>query len=116
LFLLADGYAQYRYTNELVTMNGRYLLPILLLLGAIVGYAFSLAMRKFKITKTVITIIVLLLFLQGGGFLTFISRSDSTWDWSNPIVIKVNNAARRITKPIIIKGSKTYSTKYWILN
>jgi hypothetical protein len=116
LALLADGYAQYHYTNELVTMNGRYLIPILLLLGAIIGSAFSLAFRKLKIKKTLVAALVLLLFLQGGGFLTFITRSDATWDWPNSVVIKVNNAARKITKPIIIKGSKTYTTKYWIFN
>jgi hypothetical protein len=114
--LLGDGYAQYRYTNELVTMNGRYLIPVLLFFGAIIASAFSLALRKLKIRKTIIALVVLLLFLQGGGFLTFISRSDSTWDWSNPLVVKVNNAARKITKPIIVKGSKTYTTKYWIPN
>jgi hypothetical protein len=116
LSLLVDGYAQYRYTNELVTMNGRYLLPVLLLFGAIMGTAFSLALRKLATRKIVITVVVLLLFLQGGGFLTFISRSDATWDWSNSIVIQVNNAARKITDPVIVNGKKTYTTKYWVFN
>lgn len=114
--LLADGYAQYRYTNELVTMNGRYLLPILLLVGAIVGRAFSLSLRSSPYRKTVIAAVALLLFLQGGGVLTFISRSDQSWDWSNPVVVNVNNEARKITNPIIISGSKTYSTNVWVFN
>lgn len=116
LALLADGYAQYHYTDELVTMNGRYLIPILLLLGAIIGSAFSMAFKKLKIKKTLVAMLVLLLFLQGGGFLTFITRSDTTWYWPNSIVIKANNAARKITKPIIIKGSNSYSTSHWFFN
>jgi branched-subunit amino acid transport protein AzlD len=116
LSLLVDGYAQYRYTNELVAMNGRYLIPVLLLFGAIIGSAFSFALRNLPIRKTIIAAVVLVLFLQGGGFLTFITRSDTTWDWSNNIIVKMNNTARKITKPIIVKGSKTYTTKYWIFN
>ena len=116
LSLLIDGYAQYRYTNELVTMNGRYLIPILLLLAAIVGTAFSHALHKMELRKTLISAIVLLFLLQGGGFLTFVSRSDADWDWPNPIVIKINNTARKITKPVLVKGSKTYTTKYWLFN
>ncbi|HUD05946.1 MAG TPA: hypothetical protein VMR18_03495 [Candidatus Saccharimonadales bacterium] len=114
--LLIDGYAQYRYTNTLVTMNGRYLLPILLLVGAIVGRAFSLSLRSSPQRKTIIAVIALILFLQGGGVLTFITRSDPSWDWSNSAVVHVNNATRKLTKPIIIKGSKYYSTSIWVFN
>ncbi len=116
LALLLDGYAQYHYTNELVTMNGRYLLPILLLVAAIFGSAYSHALHKMELRKTLITALILLFLMQGGGFLTFVTRSDSSWDWPNPLVIKTNNAVRKITKPIIVKGSKTYTTKYWVLN
>jgi hypothetical protein len=114
--LIIDGYAQYRYTNELVAMNGRYLIPILLMLGAIIGSAFSLALRNLTARKTLIAVIALLFFIQGGGFLTFINRSDATWDWPNSIVVKMNNAARKVTKPVIVKDSKTYTSKYWFLN
>jgi len=114
--LWVDGYAQYRYTNELVTMNGRYLLPIMLLMAAIVGRAFSIALRSSPTRKAAASLVVLLLFLQGGGFLTFVSRSDSSWDWPNSTVVKVNNAARKLTSPLIIEGSKYYSTRVWIFN
>lgn len=119
LYLVAlwiAGYAQYRYTNQLVLMNGRYLLPILLLACAIIGRAFSLSLRDSPNRKAAIAVVAILLFLQGGGFLSFISRSDSSWDWPNNTVVKVNNAARKITKPIIVKGSKYYSTHIWFFN
>jgi hypothetical protein len=119
LYLLAlwiDGYAQYRYTNELVFMNGRYVLPILIPMVAIAGRAFSIALRKSPARKSLFAVVTLLLFFQGGGVLTFITRSDSTWDWPNSVVVKVNNAAREVTRPVVVKGSKTYSTKVWVFN
>jgi len=116
LSLWIDGYSQYRYTNDLVTMNGRYLLPILLLLAPVAGKAFSVAFRGTPARKTIITLVVLLLFLQGGGVLTFISRSDASWDWPNSAVVKLNDAARKITGPVIVDGSKYYTTRIWFFN
>ena len=114
--LLADGYTAYHYTDVLQTMNGRYLLPVLLLLAAIVGKAFSIKLDRTPIHKTVLAATVLLFFMQGGGVLTFITRSDSTWNWPNSTVVRVNNAARTLTKPFVIKGSKSYSTPVWMFN
>jgi hypothetical protein len=117
LVLLADGYAAYRYTDVLVDMNGRYLLPIIPLLAAVVGRAFNIGLRHSSAeVKSALALLVFLLFLQGGGFLTFISRSDFTWDWPNSTVVKVNNAARDITKPVLLRGYKQYPTKFWVFN
>lgn len=115
--LFIDGWTDYHYTNVLVDMNGRYLLPIVLLLGAIGARAFSIALQHAStIRKSALAFVVILLFLEGGGFLTFITRSNASWDWPNSTVVKVNNAARDVTKPVIIKGSKNYSTHYWFFN
>ncbi|HUC95573.1 MAG TPA: hypothetical protein VMR76_01270 [Candidatus Saccharimonadia bacterium] len=114
--LMAEGYIYYRYTGVLELMNGRYLLPIILFLAAIGGIGISISMRHFPARKAVVAVMVLILFLQGGGILTFIERSDSTWYWSNNEVVRVNNIAKRITKPVIVKGSKTYDTQDWLFN
>ncbi len=114
--LWIDGYAQYKYTDVLVTMNGRYLLPIMLLAVAIVGRGFSLALRRRPVRKAAFAMLAAVLFLEGGGFLTFLSRSDSTWDWPDSVVIKVNDTARKITRPVLIVGSKYYHTKRWFFN
>jgi hypothetical protein len=117
LALLVSGWQDYHYTNVLVDMNGRYLLPVLLLLGAIIARAFSIALRRAStLRKAALAFAVIVLFMQGGGFLTFIDRSDASWDWPNSTVVKVNNAARDVTKKVLVKGSKSYSTKYWFFN
>jgi hypothetical protein len=114
--LLAEGYLAYEYTDVLELMNGRYLLPILPLMAAIAGSAISLQLRKEPRLKATIAIVAIALFLQGGGFLTFITRSDSSWDRQNSTVLKVNNAARHITNPVLINGKKTYPTTIWFFN
>lgn len=114
--LWIDGYTDYRYTHVLQAMNGRYLLPVLLPAAAIFGRAFSLWLRDRPTRKTVLAVVVALLFLQGGGVLTFIARSDSSWYWPNNSVVKVNDVAKKITRPVIIKGRKTYSSSFWFYN
>ena len=102
--LWADGYEAYQRTGHIVAINGRYLLPVLLPLAAIMGRALSLAWKKNPTMKVWLATFVIALFLHGGGIFTFILRSDSTWYWPNQTVNHVNNAARKVLAPVIIEG------------
>lgn len=103
--LWLDDYSMFLYTGQPVAVNGRYLLPILLLLAAILGPALSMALRKAPNAKPVIVSLFLLTVLvEGGGALTYIVRSDATWNWPNRLVIDANNAVRTIAKPFVIEG------------
>ena len=114
--LFFEGYEIYRYTATEELMNGRYLLPVVIFIAAIAGTAFSISLKSSTSKKIFLAIAVLLLFLEGGGFLTFIARSDSTWYWNNPTVLRVNQAAQKITNKVIVKGNKTYTTSDWFFN
>lgn len=114
--LIGKGYSTYRYTAVPENMNGRYLLPILILAAAIFGQALSYTLRKTQGRKVVLAMIALLFFLEGGGIVTFIARSDPSWDIDNKTVVKVNNAARKVIKKVVVRGSKGYSTKLWFFN
>jgi hypothetical protein len=114
--LFLQAYSTYRYTGYLENMNGRYLLPVMLFLAAIFGSAISKELGKSVYKKTIIGLLVILLFLQGGGFITFISRSDATWDQNNQTIIKINNAFRKVTNKVVVHGDKTYTTKVWLFN
>lgn len=116
LALAVQGYATYQFTAILENMNGRYLLPVLILVIALFGKAFSLGLKNLPTAKVVMTCIVIVMFLQGGGIITFLNRSDDSWDWQNPKVLKINNKARKITKRIVINGNSTYWTSYWYFN
>ncbi len=115
--LFTQGYSTYRYTAVLENMNGRYLIPILLLAGALLAKAFSIALKKKSMhIKVAIAGVAVLLFLQGGGVLTYISRSDDSWYFQNSKAIKVNRVAKKIANKIVVRGNKSYDTSVWFFN
>ncbi|MEI7838479.1 MAG: phospholipid carrier-dependent glycosyltransferase [bacterium] len=116
LVLYLQGFATYRYTNILENMNGRYLLPVMIPLVAVFIEGYVLALKKYHKIKVILAIIVLLLFIEGGGFFTFIQRSDDSWDIPNKTIRQLNNGARHVTSPIIINGNKYYWTNTWFFN
>ena len=97
-------------------MNGRYLLPVIIPLAGVLSVGFSLFFKKFNRLKVLLALILIFLFIQGGGFLTFIDRSDDTWDVPNSVIRQLNNKARHITNPVIINGNKYYYTYNWFFN
>lgn len=114
--LWIEGYSTYRYTGVFEIMNSRYLLPVLLLLIALMGKAMYGLVRKLPILKVSFAVIAIIFFIEGGGFLTFIVRSDQNWDWPDSTVRTVNNTTRKVLHPALIEGSKTYTTSVWMFN
>ena len=113
--LMGQGYVTYKYTDVLENMNGRYLLPILLPSAVIFGQAISYGLRRFNVRKTILAMLVLLLFLEGGGALTFIIRSNSTWYTPNKTIIKANNTIRKVIKPIVLNNKKHIGKEPWFI-
>ncbi len=114
--LMVQGYSTYQFTDVLENMNGRYLLPILLLAGALFAKALSLAFKRLGHRKVLVAVLVVILFLEGGGIFTYIARSNKNWYWQNPKVVKINKVAKKITHSFVIKGKKTYDTSFWFFN
>lgn len=114
--LLVQGYSTYQFTAVLENMNGRYLVPVLFLLLAMMGEAIVFLLKRKKTLAVVLACLVLLFFAEGGGLLTFIERSGANWDFNNKSIIRINNAARKVTKPLIIGGKKQYGTRLWFFN
>lgn len=102
--LWIDGYMQFLYTRQPVAINGRYLIPLLPLMGAVGGRALSVAFRSYASARAWLAALAIILFLYGGGAMTFILRSDHSWDWQNPIVFWANDTTRAILSPIIVEG------------
>ena len=106
--LWIQDYDMFTETGQPVAINGRYLLPVLLLIAALGWRAWQLLAERWKapLLKPVAATVVLLCFLQGGGVFTFIMRSDPSWYWPNQRIIQANTDAQRVLGPIIIEGSK----------
>ena len=97
-------------------MNGRYLIPVLIPLAAILSLGFSYSFNRYLKIKYILALCIILLFIEGGGSLTFIDRSDDSWDVPNKTVRRLNNTARKITQPIIDHGNKVYYSDRWFFN
>ena len=114
--LFLQGFSTYKYTNVLENMNGRYLIPVLIPLAAILSLGFSYSFNRYLKIKYILALCIILLFIEGGGLLTFIDRSDDSWDVPNKTVRRLNNTARKITQPIIDHGNKVYYSDRWFFN
>jgi hypothetical protein len=99
--LFVTNYGGYAESGQPVAVNGRYLLPMLLPMLAIVGRVWQLAFRRFPSVKAPLAGLVMLLFLQGGGVLTFILNSDATWYWPNHNVVTLNDAAKHAVQKFV---------------
>jgi hypothetical protein len=105
LVLWLNGFGDYDRVGHAVAINGRYLLPVLLLLAVALGRAIGLTLGKFGISraKPILAAVIILLWLNGGGIFGFMVRSDSRWYWPNATVQKVNKTAHDLVDPLVIK-------------
>lgn len=105
--LLYVNYTDYLKFKTMLAINGRYLILILPFVFAFLALAYSacisrLAARHASIYKVGLTVVALLLTLQGGGILTYIVRSDTNWYWDNQTVISINTTAKKLVTPFIL--------------
>lgn len=100
--LFAQTFQTYLKTDQPVAINGRYLLPFLPAVIMLIGLAYSWLWRHKPALKALAITAVLILFIQGGGILTFILRSNDTWYWPNNTIVTINHAVREALKPMVI--------------
>lgn len=107
LALWIQNYSAYMRTTEPVAINGRYLLPLLLLAGVpIIAAASHFFARRAKLCAVVI-ICTIVVFFEGGGLMSYIVRSNEHWYWNNSIVQTTNKSARAIVSPIILGSNES---------
>lgn len=104
--LFMRGYSSYLNTTEFLALNGRYFIPVMLLIFIIIGLAykelFDLIKNRAAAWKISFAMIAILLLLQGGGILTYIIRSDSSWHRQDPLIIELNETAKSTLSPLIL--------------
>lgn len=102
--LLLQNYSDLRHLGYPFGIQGRYLIPILPIVYAVVASGFAVALGKWQSVKTILAIIAILgLITQGGGAGTFVLRSDNTWYWNDANIITGNNRVRRVLQKFIIE-------------
>ena len=77
-------YLSYVSTGEAVAVNGRYLLPLLPLITALLIIGIHEAMRRARVARFApLVAVVLFLFIgfSGGGVATYVIQGESHWFW-----------------------------------
>ncbi|HET7060340.1 MAG TPA: hypothetical protein VFH99_03445 [Candidatus Saccharimonadales bacterium] len=102
VLLWLRNYADFVHVGQKIAINGRYLFPIALPAMLLVALAYRQAFAQKHHLKLGLIIVLFLLFLQGGGALTYIAVSNQHWYWQNRTVIGMNHSAQRIVRPFIV--------------
>lgn len=98
--LWVDNYQEFLNTNVPVALNGRYLLPILPFVMLLLGLGYTEALRRWPRLRLFLAAVVVLCFVWGGGFLTFVLRGNDAWFWPNGVVRTANHALQHVIGPI----------------
>jgi hypothetical protein len=110
LFLL--NISQYRHLGQPIAIHGRYLLPVLpifLLIGLqSISWVWDTWLRVQKrprladLKLVVLSVVLFIFVLEGGGVLSFISLSREDWFWpNNKAAQHVNYTARQWLSPLV---------------
>jgi hypothetical protein len=96
-------YSGFKFNGYAVAIQGRYLIPVILVLYLTVALAFARAVRRWLPAKAILAwLSIAVLLLQGGGAMVFIIRSDNYWYWPNATVQRVNHDAQKVLKTFVV--------------
>lgn len=107
--LFFDNFTEYLRYRTIVAVNGRYLIVILPLIFAWLGLAyrrFFLVLLKVRAKSfmAMLSVIIILLLLQGGGVADFLVNSQVSDYWSNKTLIDLNLGLKKAITPFIVGG------------
>ncbi len=90
LVLATYNYSAYITYGQPLAITGRYLLPVLPIFIFFVGLSIVKSMSKHKNYLVFSSIVLILLFTQGGGILTYLIGDSQALYWSNGGLTKLN--------------------------
>jgi hypothetical protein len=102
LAIFSRNYHDYVSLGEKIAIQGRYLFPIALPCMLVIALGFRQLFGHKAHLKVALLAAVFLLFLQGGGALTYILNSNQSWYWQNRVVSRINRAAQGALGPLVV--------------
>lgn len=106
------NYASFLSTGRRVAVQGRYLMPFLLLIYSVFLMAFTQLLINHRQLKITLATVLIVFFLLGGGVLSFILHSDTSWYWPNNQTVNTANQKAKSLFFQVIPGSKQHDP-YW---
>lgn len=96
------NYTDYLNIGAGTAAQGRYFIPLLIPIFAVVAISFDHIFKKIW-QKTIFIIICALLLSQGGGAMNYILYSNSKWYWpdNNSLITSVNKSAQKFLRVFI---------------
>jgi len=101
--LWGRNYHDFLHLGKMVAINGRYLIPVMFpfYLAVALGYWELLSQRL--LAKSVLLVVVLLLFLEGGGITSYVYYSNANWYWPHDQLIRqANSRLHKLISPFFI--------------
>ncbi|MFO0782045.1 MAG: DUF2142 domain-containing protein [Candidatus Saccharimonadales bacterium] len=86
--LISKNYSEYVQYGMPIAMQGRYLLPILLLLMVLLAQIYSITLKTKPVLKLAVLAFIVAVGVQGGGIVTYALRTnDESWRWTNTALV-----------------------------
>ncbi len=98
--LWLEGLKTFMKLGDSVAINGRYLLPVALLIFVLGALSINELLKDRRKVKVIVACLAILGLAWGGGASTYILRSNSAWYWSNSTVEQSNQAVRDAFGPV----------------
>lgn len=97
------NYTDYLNIGAGTAAQGRYFIPLLIPMLAVVGLAFRHVLTRMRYQVTFL-VICLLLLSQGGGAATYLLYSNPNWYWPNnrQAITSINQSAKSFLKLFVI--------------
>jgi hypothetical protein len=86
--LLLKNYADYTEFGIPIAVQGRYLLPVLLVAMALIAKAYTLTFQEIPRAKVALVVAAIVIGAQGGGIITYAKYADESWQWSSAMVLR----------------------------
>lgn len=97
--LFLQNYNDYTRYGIPIAVQGRYLLPVILLLLMIGAQAYALALRESPRYKGILAVCLVVVCLQGGGIITYQLRTNSSWYWNHSAQTHLNRGLVLMSLP-----------------
>ncbi|HET9174488.1 MAG TPA: hypothetical protein VFN56_04385 [Candidatus Saccharimonadales bacterium] len=95
------NYIDYVNLGQKLAINGRYLFPVVPLFLLMIALSYREWVRRADVRMGLV-IAAFLIFLQGGGILTYLVVSNQHWYWHNHVIQDTNRLAQGLATHIVI--------------